>query len=450
MTLREHDNGRIEERLRDEKKAWDAAPLPAGLDEAVYRGLLQARRKGRLRTRRAAAAMSAALVVVLLLGMVRVSPAFAAAVAELPGLSGLVSLVAGDSGLEGAVRNDFVQPVNVSDSHDGVMITVNGIIADDTRLNILYTVKLPTAAKHVPFKKFDLFDAAAPDKPLPVTISFGSVPLENPTKEFQGRIDVNLGEEADMPEHVRIDMKLFGYEGLADWSIVIPVDKARFEGMKEVIPLEQAVTAEGQRMLFKQATIYPTSIAVDVEFDKANSKRVFWLSDLVLVTDTGEELRSQGSMNMSADRMTLQFESSFFSKPKHLTLRGTRWMALDKSKLEMKLDLEKKEIVQAPDDKVRLVSAKKTGTGVYEITLAVKSDSSVDRYGFTIVDGPFRDAAGTVFNTGGYRTSSTEPDKDETNITFEVLLDKPYTNPLAFNIVNYPSWIEEPFEVKLK
>ncbi|MBO7748803.1 DUF4179 domain-containing protein [Paenibacillus sp. MWE-103] len=448
MILPEHERSRLEAGLADEQAAWDAAPVPAALDEAVLRGVARARRTGRSRARRTAAGASVALVLALLLGLVRVSPAFAAAVAELPGLSGLVALVAGDKGLEGAVRNDFVQPVSAGDSHDGVTFTVTGIIADDTRLNVFYTVKLPEKTA-LPYDRPRVYDADT-GKPLLASYSSGGSGADGELRaEFHQRMDISLAAGTEMPDRIKLSIGLTGYPQDKAWTAIFPIDKTRFEGLSETIPLDQTVTVQGQRIRFARAVVHPTSIEVDAEFDDANAMKIFWLGDLRIVTDAGEELRSYGSTSASPSKVTLQFESAFFSKPKHLTLEGSRIMALDKSKLELTLDLAKKRIVQAPDDRVRIISAEKTGPDKVTVRLGVKTNKERDRFSFSIVDGGFHDAAGREFQIGGYRTSSTN-ETDEMTTTFEAMLDKPYTNPLTFRITDYPSWIEQPFTVKLK
>lgn len=449
MILPEHERHRVEAELKAEQTSWDAAPLPAALDEAVLRGMARAGRTGRRRARRTATATSAALLLVLLFGLLRVSPAFAAAVAELPGMSGLVSLVAGDKGLEGAVRNDFVQPVNAGDSHDGVTFTVTGIIADDTRLNVFYTVKLSEKMDHLPYDRPRAYDADT-GKPLQASYSSGSSGSNGDLRsEFQERMDISLAAGTEMPERIKLSIGLTAYSQDMTWNATFPIDKARFDGLSETIPLEQTIVVQGQRIRFTRAVVHPTSIEVDAEFDEANAMKIFWLGDLRIVTDAGEELRSYGSTSVSLNKVTLRFESAFFSKPKHLTLEGARIMALDKSKLELKLDLANQRIVQAPDDQVSLISAEKSGAGRVSVRLGVKTDTDRDHYSFSIVDGTFHDAAGREFQIGGYRTSSTNG-TDGIVTTFDAMLDQPYTNPLTFRITDYPSWIEQPFQVKLK
>jgi hypothetical protein len=443
---------RLEELLREEGAAWQALETPSQLNETIRQGMLLAQKRNQRRVSQRYMAVACTLLAgMLLLGMVRVSPAFASFVAGLPGLSGLVTLVAGDKGLEGAVRSDFVQPVVVSDSHDGVTFTVRGIIADDTRLNVFFTVKMPSEVETVPYRHPRVYDADTGEE-LPVVIGFGYGAVGSngkPMLEFQDRMDIAMTGGRKFPDRVRVSFMLMPF-GDTTWSAVIPIDKERFRGMKETIPLDKKVTVEGQNILFKKATINPTTIQVEVAFDQANTMKLFGINDVRIVTDTGEELRNQGSFHTPDGGQTLQFESAFFSKPKHLVLKGSRIMALDKSKLEMKLDLNQKRIVQAPDDKVRLISAEKIAGDRYGITLGVKTDFDRDHFGFTIIDGAVRDANGTAFQWDSHRTTSTSAGETERIVTSQLILDKPFTNPLTFEITNYPSWIEQPFDVRLR
>ncbi|MDR6550263.1 DUF4179 domain-containing protein [Paenibacillus qinlingensis] len=447
------ENG-LEELLQEEGAKLQTIAIPSQLDEVIRQGMVVSKRRNRQRAgRRYATAASMLIAGMFLLGMVRVSPAFASLVAGLPGLSGIVTLVAGDKGLQGAVRSEFVQPVDASDSHDGVTFTVQGIIADDTRLNVFFTMNMPSAVDTIPYDHLRVYDADTGED-LPVGIGFGYAATGahgKPRQEFLDRMDITLSAGQKMPDRVGVSFMLMPFENQT-WNAVIPIDKARFKGLKETIPLGQTVTVDGQRVLFKEATINPTSIQVEVAFDASNSMKLFGINDLRIVTDTGEELRNQGWFGKQDGGQTLQFESAFFSKPKHLVLKGSRIMALDKSKLEMQLDLDEQRIVQAPDDKVRIVTIDKVNDDHYSLVLGVQSDLDRDHYGFTILNGEVHDAKGTEFQWGSYRTTSTSTNEGgmESMISSQLILDKPYTNPFTFEITNYPSWIEQPFEIKLK
>jgi hypothetical protein len=62
-------------------------------------------------------------------------------------------------------------------------------------------------------------------------------------------------------------------------------------------------------------------------------------------------------------------------------------MALDKDKATIKLDLNAKKILQAPDNKVTLTSVEKQADGSYDIDLRLESPGlGQDQFGYTLFE----------------------------------------------------------------
>lgn len=92
--------------------------------------------------------------------------------------------------------------------------------------------------------------------------------------------------------------------------------------------MNQTLTVDGQRIEVKEATLYPTRLVLDVNFDPKNTKKVFGLSDLQLVDEQGRAWRTDTSTG--GDERSIYFESMYFSIPKKLTLQGSGFSGLDK------------------------------------------------------------------------------------------------------------------------
>src|SRR5207244_3198124 len=150
------------------------------------------------------------------------------------------------------------------------------------------------------------------------------------------------------------------------------VDKSKSEGKQEIIDVHKEVTIGGQKLLIERVNIYPTRLTLDISFDSANSKRIFNLSEVTIVNEKGEVLKNKTAF-LGENGQTIHFDSSYFSKPKSLTLKVGRIMAIDKDKLIMKLDLNKKKILQAPDDKVTLTSVLPRTDGGYDVDLNLQT-----------------------------------------------------------------------------
>ncbi|WP_438447296.1 DUF4179 domain-containing protein [Gorillibacterium sp. sgz5001074] len=421
----------------------------AALDAAIAAGMAEGRRRRQTSRRRSWSLGTAAAALVLFFGLVRVSPAFATYLGGLPGMGTLVKLVAGDSGLTDAVRRDFIQPVGTEDSHDGITFTVDGIIADETRVNVFYTLRASQPFEHLLFRKLEIQDA---DTGKAVLASYMySWPSETAVdREVRGRIDIGMSDGVPVPERMRITIEpnLPEAPSGASWSASFGIDKDRFRDLKEELPIHQVVTVEGQRFTVVRAVIHPTRIGLELEMDPSNTKRLFHFSELTLTDERGTVLKSQGASLTSESRQIIYFESSFFRKPKHLTLAGSRIMALDKSKLQLKLDLENKRIVDAPDSRVKLLDASPSVNGKGSIRLSVTGNPE-DHYFYSLVGGPGQDADGKPLRIGDHRSSNSSGSV-EYETTFEVEADGPVVNPVTFDLMNYPAWIEEPFSVKLK
>lgn len=185
-------------------------------DQAIAEGMKRGRRElerrqKRLR-RRTGASLAIALLLVACLFTIRVSPVFAAIVRDIPGLKAVVDLVKGwgDQGLELAADNDFVQPVSVSDEHDGIRLTVQGVIADDQRLVIFYEVK---AAEGKRLARVTYPEVRRPDGQNPEGVISYDDPTareEAPKGTLNGTIDVQFIDGASMPDEVNLLMRAKG------------------------------------------------------------------------------------------------------------------------------------------------------------------------------------------------------------------------------------------------
>lgn len=83
--------------------------------------------------RQSAAALSAIVIIGTAAGGL-MSPAMADALKNLPVVGGVFKL-AGDQGLQNAEERGIVSPVNVSDTHDGVTLSIPAVAFDESRLS---------------------------------------------------------------------------------------------------------------------------------------------------------------------------------------------------------------------------------------------------------------------------------------------------------------------------
>ena len=119
-----------------------AERLEASIAQGIELGKKERRRRKRRTLQRLGASIAACVLILSCAFTIRLSPAFAAFMRDIPGMETFVNLVrdSGDRSLGFALDNDFVQPLQITDEYGGVKLTVDGVIADDGRAVIFYTI----------------------------------------------------------------------------------------------------------------------------------------------------------------------------------------------------------------------------------------------------------------------------------------------------------------------
>jgi hypothetical protein len=419
--------------------------IPAEVDDALRSGVsTPIRNKRSSMFRKGSYVAAVAVLFVLILVTASVSPVFAAALNHIPGISNILKLIGSDPGLQGAIDRDYMQPVGLSDTHNGITFTVDGIVTDSVRVNVFYSLRMETHQATPYFGSMNVLDADTQQK---IKAFYGFKAAEaDKAGLYRGVIDIQMAEGVPVPKNLKVEFS--PDQNGSMWKVVFPVDKSKSEGKQEFIDVHKEVTVSGQKLRIERVNIYPTRLTLDISFDSSNSKRIFNLSEMTIVNEKGEVLQNKSAV-LGESGQTIHFDSSYFSKPKSLTLKVGRIMALDKDKLTMKLDLNKKKILQAPDDKVTVTSVQRRTDGGYVVDLRLQSPN-IERYhfGYTLV-GKLIDANGKEYKTGQIR-SGTDGSSDKISTQIEILSDNSLQNPVSIHLSDYPSWIEEPFEVKLK
>ncbi|MEK5205660.1 DUF4179 domain-containing protein [Psychrobacillus sp. FSL H8-0510] len=94
----------------------------------------------------------AAILLISFFTSISISPVFASKVASIPGMERIIALIQQDRGLIAAVENDFYQPLNLSQEKNGIMVTLDGVIADKKGIVVFYSVQ--SKEKNQPLEAF--------------------------------------------------------------------------------------------------------------------------------------------------------------------------------------------------------------------------------------------------------------------------------------------------------
>ncbi len=429
-------------------------PVLAGRADAAIRAGLAAgkeRKRGRRRTasRRIHAASAACLLLLVCLVTIRVSPAFASAVRQIPGMASLVDAIRqeypNDQSILDAVDNDYMQKVGLSDEHGGLKFTVEGIVADEFRMNLLYSIQGLRPDEQVELHDLSLTDGT--DRQLQLGYgSSGNVTGQADGAKKMENISVLFSKEEPLPDKLGVVLTLRGQK----YKVAFAVDTGKFAGHSRSVPMDYTLEAAGQKIIFERAVISPLTIKIEARFAKSNTMKIFGGGDMKLVDDTGKEwsVPSMSSGTNDPDRTLFTFQSSYFRKPQALYLTGTWLRALDKDKNEIVIDTEKGLLLKAPDDKVTLLESTESG-GELQLRFNLDTGRKDDNMSYNLLDGSFMDGSGS-WHEGKLLGSSASANSDETNQTLAFKYTAgAYKQPLTFPIGNYPNYIERRYRIPI-
>lgn len=443
-----------EEKLAEMKERYEKLSVPDRADNYIQAGIQQAVTRKK-RTRKVTfSSLAVGLMVCFLLFSIRISPAFASYVSQVPGLEGLVELVQGDKGLEAAIENSFVQVIDKSATHNGITFTVDEIIADESRLIIFYLLESENDLAYISLSDLEINNAAG--ESIMGSSGFDQVNGLKKGKPVKGRLNVGLKEGIDHPE--KLEVKINMEAGLSGetpvlvndtWGITFPVDQAKFFGNEETYEVKKTVNIEGQKITFKEVMVYPTRIAVHVKYDEQNTKQLFAFDDLAIVDEKGEEwasiINGVTAEHISDNEKILYLQSNYFAKPKEMYITFSSIRALEKDKLDVVVDLKRVKLLKKPNKQLTLLD-QSTAT---KLAFSLKRPSKYDNnhtygiFGHRYYD---RDGNNYEFNRQGISSFG-----DKNTIEISLPVNKAdLEGPITLKINDYPARISGDINIPVK
>ncbi|WP_168118481.1 DUF4179 domain-containing protein [Paenibacillus sp. HB172176] len=421
-------------------------------DQALINGVRSGRKQAvRYRRKKAGlwTVLAAASVFVLLSAFVRVSPSFASFLEDIPGFSGYVKLLGYDQSLMAAIDNEYLMPLNLSDERNGYKLTVNGLMADAQRAIILYSAEGPgiQPGDSLTYKLTDE-NGERLQAMIGSNHNFREVSVGK-AESYQDYMDIMMGQDVPMPNQIHFQLELGG-ETLA---VDVPIDQEQFADKTEYVLLNKQIEIGEQHILMKDVTITPLQVSVTFEGDEANSRRLNDFINMKIVDDKGREYTTPNGMGGLDSVITRNFQSSYFQKPRHLTFVADGALISDRDN-KLVINSDTGDILSAPDSKIKLNHAEKKSDYIeLELTLDQSDDPGIGKKIYTLfqTDSTFHDASGEQFaflrfggTQAGFRAGSSEINY------FYRIPNKPYQQPLTFEIEEYPGYVMKEIKVEIK
>jgi hypothetical protein len=230
------------------------------------------------------------------------------------------------------------------------------------------------------------------------------------------------------------------------------IDQSQYASMREEYDVNQVFRTGEQSYRVGHVSITPLQAEVQIEEMPGNTKHTRGLIGLALVDEQGNRWTS----NMGSGS-TSYFYSSYYIKPKHLSLVADGAYQVDIGR-KLVIDTETLQTIETPDERLRLVDTTPSADG-QKLTLTFElggmdKTEGVKSYSLFAQSKPFMDAAGDDYYLSGESgIMSTQDSSSEHSYSQKItytIPNKPYKQPLTFELYEYPSYVLQQVKVTIR
>ena len=325
-------------------------PAP-GLETTLDRAYKKKKKRTAKRIIHPLAGFAACFAVFVLL--VNFSVPVAYACSQIPGLRELAAAVTFSPSLTDAVENEYVQPMDLSQTDNGITAEVAYLIVDQKQVNVFYRLDSKTHESLEADPEVLNAEGIRPASCSYHSTGFGAENGElrclnvdfvdsNVPGSLRIKLDVysnGVRDEHVAPEQpvedIYSDAKFEEPDYIANFDFLLEFDP-KFTATGKVFPVNQTIILEGQAITITDIEVYPTHMRVDIEESPDNTA---WLKglDFYIETDWGMKfdavsngIVSTGSAD-SPSMVSYRADSTYFYEANHLKLviTGAKWLRKD-------------------------------------------------------------------------------------------------------------------------
>lgn len=280
---------------------------------------------------------------------IRVSPTIASQVAKIPGFQAIVSAIAIDKGIKDIVDHDYYEEINVTQSKNGLSLTLQGAIADNSGIVLFYDADASFDISALTLEKVQLFQG---DDEIECGCTF--------TRNESNQTHISSSVEYNFLEpivYTSKDFKAvfhFNDEEKGTIDITLPFSLKNDIAKEKTFTANRTVDIDGQKFTITQIRRSPLKVALDIEVAKDNTMQILGLDDVAVKTESGERRDSiiNGNSiggNIRDGKFTLYLQSNYFDDPKTLTVMIGAVHAVPKGDDFIEVDFGTKEILTKPN-----------------------------------------------------------------------------------------------------
>lgn len=269
----------------------------------------------------------------------------------VPGLRELAAAVTFSRSLTDAVENEYVQPMDLSQTENGVTAKIEYLIVDQKQVNIFYRLEsdqyqqlaadpdINCEDDEIGFCVVNNSFSEENGELLSITVDFtnGNVPdkLQCTLRVYSNYVDHSEAPANQITDEVYSDDVYDRPDYVAELTFNLEFDP-QFTATGKVFPVNQTVMLDGQAITVTDIEVYPTHMRVEIAESPDNTA---WLKslDFYIETDWGMKfdpvssgITATGSEN-SPSMVSYRADSTYFYEADHLKLviTGAKWLRKD-------------------------------------------------------------------------------------------------------------------------
>ncbi|WP_318614524.1 DUF4179 domain-containing protein [Sporosarcina sp. YIM B06819] len=396
--------------------------------KAMQQHQLTKRRKRRLYT----VASVAAVVLLLFMTSIRVSPVFAQAVAKIPGFAPIVGMIA----YVDIVENNYYEDLGIIVTQGDYTLTLQNVVADHSGMTIFYTITSPFDHSEVSITSLGVSQQGIP---WGVASSYISSPV--------GGSDVRKDKVEIIPvDELSYDNMSFEFnlhlDDAAETKFTVPFTLTKPIKQPKIYEVNRSVVVDGQTIHIKQLEISPLRTDIRLAANEQNTMQLLKFRSVRLIDENGENWWQTGNMEqgfgISRDgEVSIRMHSNYFRQPQKLTLVMEMIEALPKGSDYIEVDFEQQKVLYVPSELD--IDVQVPSSNIVEVTYpkTVESQLIVE-----IVNNEGNDLNGNLISV------NFSEENDYQTATYAFNFDNE-VNPIRLHINSYPLYLDGKVEIDI-
>lgn len=387
--------------------------------------------------------ITAAILMIALISSIRVSPALAYTMAQIPVLKPLVEMIALDKGIKDIINNDYYEPINVSQTIDGKTLTITSVVADESGMIISYKLQSDEDLANITGINTEVTQQG---EQIYASVGTSWSAQQEGTFEVENTIEVAASQGMDYSsQDFEITLSLREHPEIV---FDIPFTLKNEVKASKKYPINKHLTVDGQGFTIHELIISPIRTELKMSIDSSNSKKILNFDDIRIYDEHHEQwgkIRNgySGFGNYEDKQFSIMLESNYFRIPKSITIEFREIEAIDKTDDIVLIDFDKKEIITQPKN--------------INIELEIKDNFEIEYKVLTYKKNEFKGVFNQLIDANGeiYYANSTWISENENHMVIGQRFDmdnveKLPVNPVKLEIARYEQYLNGVGRIQLE